>query len=60
MKRIALTLLIGFGLALPAFADRMPLPANTPGQFQGGMRQLPPRLPARPARRNDWRAHQPA
>ena len=32
MKKIALTLLLGF--ALPAFADRMPLPANTPASFK--------------------------
>ncbi|MDD2741744.1 MAG: diheme cytochrome c [Rhodocyclaceae bacterium] len=32
MKRLALITLLGF--ALPAFADRMPLPANTPASFK--------------------------
>lgn len=32
MKKIALTLLLG--IAMPAFADRMPLPANTPASFK--------------------------
>lgn len=32
MKRLALIALLGF--ALPAFADRMPLPANTPASFK--------------------------
>ena len=32
MKRLALIALLG--LALPAFADRMPLPANTPASFK--------------------------
>jgi nitrate/TMAO reductase-like tetraheme cytochrome c subunit len=31
MKRIALTLLLG--VALPALADRLPLPANTPASY---------------------------
>lgn len=33
MKRLAITLLFGI-VALPAFADRLPLPANTPASYQ--------------------------
>lgn len=33
MKRLAITLLFGI-VALPAFADRLPLPANTPASYK--------------------------
>ena len=53
MKRIAIILLLG--AALPALADRVPLPANTPASYQaecGGchMAYQPALLSA-----NDWR-----
>lgn len=53
MKRIAIILLLG--TALPAFADRMPLPANTPAGYQAEcgachMAYQPALLAA-----NDWR-----
>jgi len=53
MKRIAITLLLG--AALPALADRVPLPANAPAAYQAEcgachMAYQPALLPA-----NDWR-----
>ena len=53
MKRIAIILLLG--AALPALADRMPLPANTPASYQAEcgschMAYQPALLAA-----NDWR-----
>ena len=37
MKRISIILLLG--TALPAFADRVPLPANAPAGYQADKRR---------------------
>ena len=53
MKRIALTLLIG--IAGPAFADRMPLPANTPGSYKAECGNCHLAFPPALLSVNDWR-----
>lgn len=53
MKKIALSLLLG--IALPAFADRLPLPANTPASYKNecGSCHLP--YPPALLAADDWR-----
>ncbi|MDP3537808.1 MAG: diheme cytochrome c [Azonexus sp.] len=52
MKRIALTLLLG--IALPAMADRMPLPANTPASFKNECGSCHLAFPPAMLTANDW------
>jgi hypothetical protein len=50
MKRIALTLIgMAVAIALPAFADRMPLPTNTPASYKAECGSCHLAFPARPA-----------
>ena len=53
MKRLALTLLLG--VALPAFADRLPMPTNTPASYKAECTSC--HMPYQPAllSANDWR-----
>jgi hypothetical protein len=57
MKRIALTLLIGIAVVLPphAFADRMPLPVNTPASYKAECGSCHLAFPPALLSANDWR-----
>ena len=53
MKRIALTLLLG--IALPAFADRIPLPTNTPASYKAECASCHMAFQPALLSANDWR-----
>ena len=53
MKRIALTLLLG--IALPAFADRMPIPTNTPVSYKAECASCHMAFQPALLSANDWR-----
>ena len=53
MKRIALTLLIS--IALPAIADRLPLPTNTPASYKTECGSCHLAFPPALLSANDWR-----
>ena len=53
MKPLVLTLLLG--LALPAFADRMPLPANTPASYKAECTSCHMAFQPALLTANDWR-----